>query len=448
MEDQSSSLFDSVWGAMAELLTDTWLDNWLMIIPLMIICLFLNMRVYLAMFTGIVTYFLCYSDVPMAVAVQRLIAPTQNPSLLAIPFFILLGTLMSYTGIAERILHIANVLVGKMRGGLGVANILVSTMMGGVSASNLADAAMLSRMMVPEMERKGYNRAFAAAITAGGSLVTPIIPPGIALILYGLVADVSIGKMFMAGLVPGLICAVVLMFTVYLVARKKDFKPSRDSWPTGKEVVYSLGQAWPALFLIFAVVGGIRANIFTPTEAGAAAVLIVLIIGFVIYREMRIVHIYKALGETARSTASVMLVIMASAALGWIFSLERAGITVAEFVTGLTENKYVFLLIINAMLLALGMFLEGNAILLILVPLLKPIVEHFGIDPVHFGIIMIFNLSIGAYTPPVGTVMLLVCNITQVSVGQFFKQSLPLLCALLVMLLLVTYIPAISLALV
>lgn len=303
-------------------------------------------------------------------------------------------------------------------------------------------------MMVPEMERKGYNRAFAAAITAGGSLVTPIIPPGIALIIYGLVADVSIGKMFMAGLIPGLLCAVLLMFTVYLVARKTNAKPSRDTWPTGKEALFSIGQAWPALFLIFAVVGGIRANIFTPTEAGAAAVLIVLIIGFFIYRQMTLGHVVKALGETARATASVMLVIMASAALGWIFSMEHAGVAVANFVTTLTENKYMFLLIINILLLTLGMFLEGNAILLILVPLLKPVVAHFGIDPVHFGIIMIFNLSIGAFTPPVGTVMLLVCNITQVSVGQFFRQSLPLLGTLLLMLLLVTYIPAISLFLV
>ncbi|HFI6409259.1 TPA: TRAP transporter large permease subunit, partial [Escherichia coli] len=169
---------------------------------------------------------------------------------------------------------------------------------------------------------------------------------------------------------------------------------------------------------------------------------------FFIYREMRISHVVKALGETARATASVMLVIMASAALGWIFSMEHAGVAVANFVTSLTENKYMFLLIINILLLTLGMFLEGNAILLILVPLLKPVVEHFGIDPVHFGIIMIFNLSIGAFTPPVGTVMLLVCNITQVSVGNFFKQSLPLLAALLLMLMLVTYIPAISLFLV
>ena len=214
-------------------------------------------------------------------------------------------------------------------------------------------------------------------------------------------------------------------------------------------MVFSLGQAWPALFLIFAVVGGIRANIFTPTEAGAAAVLIVLAIGFFIYREMRISHVVKALGETARATASVMLVIMASAALGWIFSMEHAGVAVANFVTSLTENKYMFLLIINILLLTLGMFLEGNAILLILVPLLKPVVEHFGIDPVHFGIIMIFNLSIGAFTPPVGTVDAAGTQISRrVSVGNLFKQSLPLLAALLLMLMLVTYIPAISLFLV
>ena len=415
--------------ALSELLAGSWLDNWLMIIPLMFICLFINMPVWLAMFCGILTYFLCYSNVPLMVAIQRLIATTQTPSLLAIPFFILLGTLMSYTGIAARILQIANVLIGRMRGGLGGANILVSTMMGGVSASNLADAAMLSRMMVPEMEQKGYSRGFAAAITASGSLITPIIPPGIALILYGLVADVSIGSMFMAGILPGLLCSAMLIVTVWLVAIRRGLKPSSEHWPKPKEVSVALVQAWPALFLIVAVIGGIRANIFTPTEAGAVAV-------------------FTALSETARSTASVMLIIMASAALGWIFSLERAGITVAEFVTSLTDNKYVFLLIINLLLLVLGMFLEGSAILLILVPLLKPVVAHFGIDPVHFGIIMILNLSLGTLSPPVGTVMLLVCNTVQVSVGQFMREAVPLLVSLILLLLVITYIPAISLLLV
>mgnify|MGYP002643023582 FL=1 len=434
--------------ALSELLAGSWLDNWLMIIPLMFVCLFINMPVWLAMFCGILTYFLCYSNVPLMVAIQRLIATTQTPSLLAIPFFILLGTLMSYTGIAARILQIANVLIGRMRGGLGGANILVSTMMGGVSASNLADAAMLSRMMVPEMEQKGYSRGFAAAITASGSLITPIIPPGIALILYGLVADVSIGSMFMAGILPGLLCSAMLIVTVWLVAIRRGLKPSSEHWPKPKEVSVALVQAWPALFLIVAVIGGIRANIFTPTEAGAVAVLLVMFIGFVIYRELKISHVFTALSETARSTASVMLIIMASAALGWIFSLERAGITVAEFVTSLTDNKYVFLLIINLLLLVLGMFLEGSAILLILVPLLKPVVAHFGIDPVHFGIIMILNLSLGTSSPPVGTVMLLVCNTVQVSVGQFMREAVPLLISLILLLLVITYIPAISLLLV
>lgn len=320
-------------------------------------------------------------------------------------------------------------------------------MMGGVSASNLADAAMLSRMMVPEMEQKGYSRGFAAAITASGSLITPIIPPGIALILYGLVADVSIGSMFMAD-PASLLCSAMLIVTVWLVAIRRGLKPSSEHWPKPKEVSVALVQAWPALFLIVAVIGGIRANIFTPTEAGAVAVLLVMFIGFVIYRELKISHVFTALSETARSTASVMLIIMASAALGWIFSLERAGITVAEFVTSLTDNKYVFLLIINLLLLVLGMFLEGSAILLILVPLLKPVVAHFGIDPVHFGIIMILNLSLGTLSPPVGTVMLLVCNTVQVSVGQFMREAVPLLISLILLLLVITYIPAISLLLV
>lgn len=226
------------------------------------------------------------------------------------------------------------------------------------------------------------------------------------------------------------------------------FKTFQRTLAKTERSVSGAGAGPPALFLIVAVIGGIRANIFTPTEAGAVAVLLVMFIGFVIYRELKISHVFTALSETARSTASVMLIIMASAALGWIFSLERAGITVAEFVTSLTDNKYVFLLIINLLLLVLGMFLEGSAILLILVPLLKPVVAHFGIDPVHFGIIMILNLSLGTLSPPVGTVMLLVCNTVQVSVGQFMREAVPLLISLILLLLVITYIPAISLLLV
>lgn len=421
--------------------------SWIIILPIMFALMLLNMRIYLAMFAAIILYFLFFSNIPMGIAVQRLVAPTQNNSLLAIPFFILLGTLLSHTGVAERILRLAGLLVGKLRGGLAMANIMMSTLMGGVSASNLADAAMLSRMMVPEMERQGYNRAFAAAVTGCGSLVTPIIPPGIALIIYGMVADVSIGKMFMAGILPGLLCAALLMLTVWLISVKRGYQPALKEWPKPREYGAAMIHAWPAVFVLVGVVGGIRANIFTPTEAGAAAVLLVTFIGFVIYREMKVSHVAHALVDTARSTASVMLVIMASSALAWIFSLEHAGTAMASWITGLTDNKYVFLTLVNILLLTVGMFIEGTALLIVLVPLLKPVVMQMGIDPVHFGLVMILNLSIGTLTPPVGTVMLLVCNITKVKMNDFLREGMPLLLALLVALLLVTYIPAISLAL-
>ena len=421
--------------------------SWMLILPIMFALMLLNMRIYLAMFSAIIIYFIFFSNVPMAIAVQRLVAPTQNSSLLAIPFFILLGTLLSHTGIAERILRLAGLLEGKMRGGLAMANVMMSTLMGGVSASNLADAAMLARMMVPEMERAGYNRAFAAAVTGCGSLVTPIIPPGIALIIYGMVADVSIGRMFMAGIFPGLLCAFLLMLTIWLIALRRGYQPALKTWPKPKEYGSALIHAWPAVFVLVGVIGGIRANIFTPTEAGAAAVLLVTFIGFVVYREMKVSHVTSALADTARSTASIMLVIMASSALAWIFSLEHAGVAMAEWITGLTSNKYLFLTLLNLLLLVVGMFIEGTALIIVLVPLLKPVVMQLGIDPVHFGLVMILNLSIGTLTPPVGTVMLLVCNITNVKLNDFLKQGLPLLLALLVALALVTYIPAISLAL-
>lgn len=421
--------------------------SWLIILPIMFLFMLLNMRIYLSMLAAIVIYFLFFNQIPFAIAVQRLVSPAQNSTLLAIPFFILLGTLLSHTGVAERILRVANLLVGRFRGGMAMANITMSTLMGGVSASNLADAAMLSKMMVPEMERQGYNRAFAAAVTAAGSLVTPIIPPGIALIIYGMVADVSIGKMFMAGILPGILCAVMLMVAVWCIAKARNYKPMLTEWPKPKELGEATLSAWPAFFVLIGVIGGIRANIFTPTEAGAAGVALVTFIGFVIYKQMRVRHVVEALHSTAKSTASIMLVIMASSALAWIFSLEHAGIGVANWISSITTNKYLFLAALNILLLFLGMFIEGTALIIILVPLLKPLMLQMGIDPVHFGLIIILNLSIGTFTPPVGTVMLLVCNITKVSMMDFLKESIPLLIALLITLALVTYFPIISLLL-
>lgn len=422
--------------------------SWLIAILLMFVLFALNMRIYLAMFASILIYFLFFSDLPLAIAVQRIVAPTQNSSLLAIPFFILLGTLLGATAVARRLLALADLLVGRIRGGMGHTNVMLSTLMGGISASNLADAAMATRMIVPQMIQQGYSRGAASAITACGSLITPIIPPGIALIIYGLVADVSIGSMFMAGIVPGLLLCALLLIAVYIYARRRGIPASRDSWPTASETRSVLFQAWPALVLVVVIVGGIRMGIFTPTEAGAIAILMTLIIGFFIYRDMKPADVGRALGDTARQTAAILLVIMTSSGLAWIFSNERAGIAMAEWITGLTTNKYAFLAAVNVLLLFLGMFIEGTALMIVLVPLLKPVLAQFGIDPVHFGIVIIVNLSIGTLTPPVGTVLLLVCNLTRATIGEFFREGWMFVAALVIALLLVTYIPALSLVLV
>ncbi|WP_181706533.1 TRAP transporter large permease [Chthonobacter rhizosphaerae] len=417
----------------------------LVISGIMLVLFAFGVRLYIGMLAAVLAYFLVFANVPLGIAIQRVIGPTQNTSLLAIPFFIMLGTVMAHTGIAERMLKVADLLVGRLRGGMGLANIMLSTLMGGISASNLADAAMLTRMMVPEMERRGYDRAFASAVTAAGSLVTPIIPPGIALIIYALIADVSVGRMFMAGILPGLLCSALLMLAVYVTAVRRGYKPSREAWPTAGEAGRTLLGAWPAVLLVAAIIGGIRMNVFTPTEAGAVAITLTLIIGFFVFREMRLRHVGEALLETAKSTSSVLLVIMASSALAWIFSLEQAGVSLSRLITGFTTDPTSFLMVVNVVLLFAGMLMEGTALMIVLVPLLMPTVKALGIDPIHFGIVLIFNLSIGTLTPPVGTVMLLVCNIAKVGVASFTRQAVGLYAALFAVLILLTYVPELSL---
>jgi len=420
----------------------------LSIVILIMLALFaLNLRLYVGILMAVFAYFLFINPIPIQIAVQRFISPAQNSSLLAIPFFIMLGTVMSHTGIAERMIKVADLFVGRLRGGMALTNILVSTLMGGISASNLADSAMLTRMMVPEMEKRGYDRAFSCAVTAAGALITPIIPPGIALIIYGLIADVSIGKMFMAGIIPGIVGAAIMMFAAYATSVRRGYKASRTHRLTGREFGQTLASAWPAVVLILAILGGIRANVFTPTEAGAVAVTLVLVIGFVIYREMRVSHVVDALIETAKSTASVLLVIMASTALAWVFSMEQVGQTLAQTISSATSSPYLFLLLLNVALLFLGMLIEGTALMIVLVPLLLPTVKMLGIDPIHFGIIIIVNLSIGTLTPPVGTVMLMVCNLAKVKVSDFTRQAFSMYVSLFLFLLLVTYVPILSILL-
>lgn len=411
----------------------------------MLIGFIIELPIFLAVMAGVLGYFYLNGAIPFNIAVQRIIGTSQNVSLLAIPFFIMLGTVLNYTGITRRMLNLAALVTGRFTGGLAQANVVLSTLMGGLSASNLADSAMLTKMLVPEMTRLGYGRAFSAAVTASGALITPIIPPGIALIIYGFVADVSIGKMFMAGIIPGILCACMLLITVYIVSKKRGYKPMRTQKLQRGEGLKAVRDALPAFFLIFLIIGGIRIGIFTPTEAGAIGVLFAIIIGMFVYREMKIIQLFDCLLETVRATAGVMLIIMACSALAWVFSWEQTAQTMAAVITSFTSNKYLFLAMINVIFLILGMFMEGNALLIVLIPILKPTVVALGIDPVHFGLVVILNLAIGCLTPPVGTVMLLVTGLSGTNVSDFIKECMPFYFALLISLLLITFVPAISL---
>lgn len=404
----------------------------------------INLPVFLSVTAAVLTYFFISPEAMPAIAAQRFIGAAENTTLLAIPFFILLGNLLNYTGITRRMLRLAEVLTGHFRGGLAQANVLLSTMMGGLSASNLADCAMLCKMLVPEMTKLGYGRAFSAAVTAAGSLITPIIPPGIALIIYGFVADVSIGKMFLAGVIPGILCCLALMGTIAFISRQRGYKPARTHGPTWIEFRDAFKGASAALILIVVIIGGIRVGMFTPTEAGAVAVIYVIGVGMFVFKEMNAGHIRLALIETARATGGILLIIMACSAFAWVLTWERVAQDVATFITSFASSPAQFLIVLKVFLLFLGMFVEGTAAIIVLVPLLMPTVRALGIDPVQFGLIMILNLAIGCLTPPMGTVMFIANAITGTNVGEFVRESLPLLLALLCVLALVTFVPAVS----
>src|SRR5665648_341286 len=412
---------------------------------LMLMLFLVNIPISLAVIGVTFVYFFLSGQLEPMIAVQRFIGGAQSPALLAVPFFIMLGSIMNNTGVAKRMLNLAEVLTGHLPGGLAQVNVLLATLMGGLSASNLADAAMQTKMLVPEMEKRGYDKGFAAAVVASSSLVTPIIPPGIALILYGFIANVSIAKMFMAGVIPGLLIAIMLMITVSIVSKRRGYLPIRDHGPRVKEVGTALKEAFWALVLILVIIGGIRVGIFTPTEAGAVAIFYVIFVGRYMYKETKWVDVKDALLEAARSTGSIMFIIMAAAGFAWILTWEQIASNLAIFITGITSSPTLFLIVINIFLLIVGMFIEGNAAMIVLIPLLLPTVLALGIDPIHFGVIFIVNMALGTLTPPMGTVTLLTTGLTGVKLDKFVRELLPFFIALCVALVLITYFPFLSL---
>jgi tripartite ATP-independent transporter DctM subunit len=391
------------------------------------------------------SFFVLDSGIPTYIFIQRLISPTLSFPLLAVPFFIMTGVIMNHSGITKRIMNLADVLVGHLIGGFAQINILMSTLMGGMSASANADAAMQSKIVVPEMTKRNYGAGFSASITACSAIIAAIIPPGIALVLYGFISGTSIGKLFLAGIIPGIFLSLILMIAVRFMSVKKNYAPSRNKKASVKEILTSFKEAIFGLLIPIIIVGGIRFGIFTPTEAGAIAVAYALFVGFIIHKELKLKTLPIIINESVIATSVILLIICAASSFGYYLTWERIPMILAEFMTEISSNPLAILLIINIFLLILGMFVEGTAALILLTPILVPITNSYGIDPVHFGIVFILNLSIAGATPPVGTLMFTTCSISNVKIEDYIKEGYPFILATIFALICITYFPIITL---
>jgi len=378
------------------------------------------------------------------VLAQRLATGLDSFALLAIPFFILSGNLMNRGGIAARLVDLAKVVVGRLPGGLAYVNVLANMLFGAVSGSAAASAAANGGFMAPLMKREGYDRDFGAAVNISSAVTGLLIPPSNVMVVYSLASGgVSIAALFVAGYVPGILLGLVLMVVGGVIAQRRGY-------PVGERI--GAAQAWrilraalPSLALIVVIMGGIILGWFTPTEASAVAVLYTFVLAVLVYREVRWRDLPRIVTDSAATTAVVLLLIGASMGLSWVMSSANLPQAVTSLLLGLTEDKLMLLLLINLLLLFVGTFMDMTPAVLIFTPILLPVVQKFGMDPIHFGLMLIFNLCIGLCTPPVGSVLFVGCSVARTTLRNVLRPLLPFFAAMVIVLLLVTYVPALSL---
>ena len=417
----------------------------LLVTILFFVLMFIGLPVSFAIGIAGVSFFVFDAGVPISIAVQQIASQSQSFPLLAVPFFVLAGHMMNKTGITSRLIACSNVLVSWMVGGLAQVCILLSTLMGGVSGSAVADAAMEARILGPEMIRRGYSKGFTCSVIAVGSLITATIPPSLGLILYGYVGNVSIGRLFLAGIIPGLLMMVGLMATVWYISKKRGYQPAAKESPTFQAVWRAVVDAKWALLFPVALLFGIRWGVFTPSEIGAFAVVYAVIVGMFLHKELTWNDFQEALSEGVIDVGVIMFIILMSGPLGYALVFEQTAQNMAEWMLGLSQNPTVVILLILLFLLVLGTALESTVMVLLLTPIFVPIITKLGVDPVHFGILMMSIVTLGSMTPPVGPCMFAVCSILDTSMEEFTREVMPFLAMICFIILLLTFTPSLVL---
>lgn len=379
-----------------------------------------------------VTYFLQHPEFPLTTIIQLPISQTQSITLLAVPLFVFAGCLMNSSGITDKLIQLAMQLVGHMRGGMAQVSVVLSALMGGISGSSNADAAMEARILGPEMERQGYPKGYTGAIIGYTSLITCTIPPGVGMILYGTTGEVSIGRLFAAGMIAGLIMMVILMAVVAITARIRGFKPAHQKKADFKTIMHSLKDTIWAIIFPLLLLAGIRFGLFTPSEVGAFACAYAIFVGVFVYKKLNWQTFKQTMKEAIVDVGAIMFMISMSGIFGYGIPFDRVPQTVTTMITGITSNPYVVMALIVVVLLIFGCFMEGSVVILLLTPILLPVVKSFGFDPVLFGIVVSTVVTTGILTPPVGVAMYTVCSILDCPMPEFLKESLPFLVAIFI----------------
>ena len=394
-----------------------------------------------AMMLVCIPYFLSDPYIQATVITQKLLASCESQSLMAIPFFITAGAIMNYSGISEKLMEFADGLVGHLTGGLGHVNVLISTLMGGVSGSGAADCAMECKILVPEMLKYGYSKPYSAAITAATACITPIIPPGINLVLFACLCECSVGRLLAAGYIPGFLLCIAFMVINHFISKKRGYVGGRKKMMEGKKLVkIFLSSLW-ALFLPFGLIMLLRFGVCTATEGGVMMAFYSIFVGKFVYKKLDLRRMPQILLEAVNSTAPVMLILCAANLFSYYMSWENVPSTLTKLLLTLTGNKYLFLLLCNILFLIIGCFMDAMAAMIVIAPLLAPVVRALDINIIHFGLMMCFNVGLAAITPPFGTYIFLVSGLLKMKTSEMIRDLWPFIGVAIIVLLLVTYVP-------